>query len=284
MKDKFNFKWQSYESHTKSLISALLVSQEFADVTLVCDDTKQLKAHKFILSSSSTVFKSILQSEKELPYIYMRGINSHDMQAILQFIYLGEATFHQDRMEDFLQVGKDLGITELKEYQAISVQEFQLNEESKTKSSNKKRSSNKVTDTNSDSKPVNFSLNELEHHKPNPNINPKVKTESSEIDFAEFAERDQFPCDVCFKVYATKMGMLQHKNNVHNGKRYGCDECSYQATRQYQLGEHKKAMHSSTTYQCSTCNWTSKWKTHMNSHLKSHQQDEEKFQSTDPLN
>ena len=129
MKDNFIFKWQSYESHTKSLISALLVSQEFADVTLVCDDTKHLKAHKFILSSSSTVFKSILQSDKEHPFIYLRGINTYEMEAILQFIYLGEAMLHHSRMNDFLQVGKDLGIKELKDYNAIDAQVMQRNVE-----------------------------------------------------------------------------------------------------------------------------------------------------------
>ena len=89
MDEKFNLKWQSHQSHTKSLISELIVSQEFADVTLVCDDAKQLKAHKFMLSSSSTVFKSILKSDKEHPFIYLRGIKTNDMMAILQFIYNG---------------------------------------------------------------------------------------------------------------------------------------------------------------------------------------------------
>ena len=277
MDEKFNLKWQSHQSHTKSLISELIVSQEFADVTLVCDDAKQLKAHKFMLSSSSTVFKSILKSDKEHPFIYLRGINTCDMMAILQFIYVGEATFHQDRMSNFLQVGKDLGIQELKEYHAINAPAMQWNvESSEAKYSHEKRSINYVHDINPDSKQAYLNDSYLVQYNPKQSTRSRVKNESRDL---ALAEKDQFPCDVCHKVYYSKVGMIQHKNSTHEGKKYGCDECSYQATRLFQLGEHKKAMHSSTTYQCSTCNWTSKWKTHMNTHLKSHQQVQEKLLS-----
>ena len=71
------------------------------------------------------------------------------MQAILQFIYIGEATFHQDRMNDFLQVGKDLGIKELKEYDTIAAEEMQFNvQNSRDKYSNEVRSINNVLDVN----------------------------------------------------------------------------------------------------------------------------------------
>merc|ERR1719300_1991502 len=150
MDNKFNLKWKTHQSHTKSLISELIVSQEFTDVTLVCDDANQLKAHKFMLSSSSTVFRSILQSDNEHPFIYLRGINARDMQAILQFIYLGEATFHYDRMNELLQVGKDLGIKELREYHAISAEEMQIN--SRGNYSNEVKSINNIFDINTESK------------------------------------------------------------------------------------------------------------------------------------
>ena len=280
MDDNFNLKWKSHQSHTQSLLSELISSQEFADVTLVCNDFKQLKAHKFMLSSSSTVFKSILQSDKEHPFIYLRGIKTHDMMAILQFIYVGEATFHQDQMKDFLQVGKDLGIQELKEYQAINAQTMdQWNAEGFVgRSSNASRLINNIA-TNPDSKPTYPNDSYLVKYNPKLSTKLKVKTESRDKAITEYAGRDQFPCDVCNKVYYTLSGMLQHKDSIHEGKKYGCDECSYQATRQFQLGEHKKAMHTNTTYQCSTCNWTTRWKTHMSTHLKTHQQIEEKLLS-----
>ena len=279
MDNKFNLKWKTHQSHTKSLISELFVSQEFTDVTLVCDDANQLKAHKFMLSSSSTVFRSILQSDKEHPFIFLRGINAQDMQAILQFIYLGEATFHYDRMNEFLQVGKDLGIKELREYHAISGGEMQIS--SRGNYSNEVKSINNIFDINTESKSAYSHTDYMVQY----NNKPSTKTESKNTSIVEFAERDQFACDICNKVYNSKGGLWDHKNSVHKGIKYACDECSYQATRQYQLGEHKKAKHGCTTYQCSTCNWTTKWKTHMNTHLKTHQQVQDMIEKpNDPLN
>ena len=173
-----------------------------------------------------------------------------------------------------------LGIQELKEYQAINAQTMdQWSAEGFVgRSSNASRLINNIV-TNPDSKPTYPNDSYLVKYNPKLSTKLKVKTESRDKAITEYAGRDQFPCDVCNKVYYTLSGMLQHKDSIHEGKKYGCDECSYQATRLFQLGEHKKAMHSSTTYQCSTCNWTSKWKTHMNTHLKSHQQVQEKLLS-----
>ena len=41
---------------------------------------------------------------------YLRGIKHQEMESILQFMYLGEATFHQDKMNELLNVAKNLKI------------------------------------------------------------------------------------------------------------------------------------------------------------------------------
>ena len=55
----------------------------------------------------------------------MRGTHSSEVEPILQYIYLGEATFHQDRMTEFLAVAKSLEIDELciEESQEVNVKE-----------------------------------------------------------------------------------------------------------------------------------------------------------------
>ena len=47
--------------------------------------------------------------------IYLRGIQHEEMESILEFMYLGEATFQQERMEEFLKVAQNLEIKELTE-------------------------------------------------------------------------------------------------------------------------------------------------------------------------
>ena len=277
MDENFSLKWKSHRSHTQGLLSELISSQEFADVTLVCDDARQLKAHKFMLSSCSTLFKSILQNNKDSPFIYLRGIKTNDMMAILEFIYLGETTFDQDRMKDFLQVGNDLGIKELKEA-SLDDPATKL----KTESQRKVYFDMRSADNSTDIKPVSPSAYYYDvetglQYEPKPSTKPKTRTESRDVALAEFEDREKFLCDICNKAYYNKVGLAQHIESIHEGKKYACDECSYEATRQFQLREHKKALHSGTTYQCSTCNWTCKWKTHMTRHLKTHEQVQENF-------
>ena len=68
----------------------------------------------FKLCACSTVFKNIIDS---LPIncsvIYLRGIQHQEMESILEFIYLGVATFYQERMKEFLNVAKNLEIKEI---------------------------------------------------------------------------------------------------------------------------------------------------------------------------
>ena len=75
---------------------------------------KHFKAHKVVLSASGTVFKNIIRDNNTSnPGIYLRGILSYEIESILQFIYLGQATFYQERMNEFLNVGKSLEIKEI---------------------------------------------------------------------------------------------------------------------------------------------------------------------------
>ena len=61
------------------------------------------------------IFRHILQvsPKNNHPVIYLRGIQHSDIESILQFIYLGETSIDQDRIDDFLLTAKDLKIREL---------------------------------------------------------------------------------------------------------------------------------------------------------------------------
>ena len=45
--------------------------------------------------------------------MYLRGVQYSEMESIMQFIYLGEATFYEERMDEFLAVARSLEIKEL---------------------------------------------------------------------------------------------------------------------------------------------------------------------------
>merc|ERR1712243_242656 len=92
----------------------LMETNDSADVTLMCDDKSKFKAHKFVLKACSPVFLSIIDDlPKNDSVIYLRGVQAYEMKSILEFIYLGQATFYQDRLTEFFNVAKNLEIKEI---------------------------------------------------------------------------------------------------------------------------------------------------------------------------
>ena len=112
--EKYELLWHTYSDHLREMLHELHTSEELMDITLVCDDKRILKAHKIVLSACSSVFQSIIH---DLPpnssVIYLRGIQHQEMESILEFMYLGVATFYQERMNEFLNVAKNLDIKEI---------------------------------------------------------------------------------------------------------------------------------------------------------------------------
>merc|ERR1719219_1282991 len=114
MAENYNFSWQQFLEHLRHLSQQLYHEGEYSDVTLVSDDQTQFKAHKFVLSACSPVFKKIIDNNpSQHPLIYLRGIQSYEIESILQFMYLGEGRFYYERMGEFLKVAKDLEVKEI---------------------------------------------------------------------------------------------------------------------------------------------------------------------------
>ena len=113
--EQFNLNWHTYSDHLKEMMQNLLQSADNADVTLVCEDKTKFKAHKFVLSSCSTFFQSIIMDMATYgdSVIYLRGVLGQEMKSILQLMYYGQATFYQDRMNDFMSVAKSLEVKEI---------------------------------------------------------------------------------------------------------------------------------------------------------------------------
>ena len=77
IQEKYSLTWPSYPDQMKVMMKELMTSGDFADVTLVCDDKQQIRAHKNILAACSPVLKYILQIENDLPFIPRIHIAPH---------------------------------------------------------------------------------------------------------------------------------------------------------------------------------------------------------------
>ena len=76
---KYNLTWNDYPDHLRGLMHDLMVSEDFADVTLITDDKKK------VLTACSLVFKEILQIEKQNNHTFLslRGIQYSEIEPIL---------------------------------------------------------------------------------------------------------------------------------------------------------------------------------------------------------
>ena len=97
-----------------TILSDIFKENSYSDVTLVSDDKIEFLAHKYVLVASSPVFENILLSNSH-PHslIYLRGVKHQELESILQFIYLGEASFYNNKINRFIQAAKDLQIKQL---------------------------------------------------------------------------------------------------------------------------------------------------------------------------
>merc|ERR1712204_123433 len=108
-KENLCLKKNDFQENASSAFKTLRGSNEFADVTLACEDGQQVEAHKVILASSSPFFQNLLRKNKHPhPLIYMRGLNSKDLVAIIDFLYYGEANVYQENLDSFLAVAEEL--------------------------------------------------------------------------------------------------------------------------------------------------------------------------------
>ena len=112
--ETFDVKWHSFTDHLKTMLHKIRSSGLYTDVTFICDDQKELRAHMNVVGACSPVLRNIFNMLRgDSPTIYMRGIKHVEMESLLEFMYLGEARILSDRVNDFLTVAKDLEIEEL---------------------------------------------------------------------------------------------------------------------------------------------------------------------------
>merc|ERR1711936_1107159 len=94
-------------------------------------DGQQVEAHKVILAASSPFFEKILQKNKHPhPLIYLRGFQSQDLLAVLDYLYFGEANVFQESLDSFLAIAEELklkGLTAQTSTELMNEQENQPN-------------------------------------------------------------------------------------------------------------------------------------------------------------
>ena len=250
--------WHNYSDHLKSMMKELMMNEDFSDVTLVSEDKKQIKANINILSACSPVFKDILKKDKNSnPIIYLRGIEYSELESIMQFIYLGEATFYEERMNEFLAVAKSLEIKELCKAGTVSKDE----PDDYPSQSNEPESNEYPFPTDQD---TSTKLIEKQNVIPD-----NIRKEAPQIRRGSVVRVvGKFECDQCHKTYSEKFSLRRHIMSEHEGINYACNQCDYQATKQYCLTVHIQSVHEGVKYACDQCDYQATTQSHLTRHIQ----------------
>ena len=247
--EKYKLEWDTYSDHLREMLHAMMKSNELTDVTLVCDDKRQFKAHKIVLSACSSVFKSIFN---DLPQhnsvIYLRGIKHQEMEAILEFMYVGVATLNQERMSEFMNDAKNLEIKEIS--QKMQFDEYE----------NLPDLSNNETDLVNQQKQPMAKLNKEKIS------NNKQTAHNSTL---QNNSGSTLACAECDSQFTNKGHLKRHILSKHEGVRFNCNKCDFQSTQQAALKSHFESKHEGVRYPCDHCNYQATQKDYLKLHIQS---------------
>ena len=283
MSENISLCWQQFASHGKDVFRELMVTQNYSDVTLVTEDQHQFKAHKFILSGCSSVFRNILEINPQNMSIFLRGVQHQELESILQFIYLGETTIHQNLLTEFFNVSKDLDIKEISGCSTSNDYEMEIKK--KTESITTEEDNKMFPDFLEVSMQQNddIDVNEetetalsLESEKLFPDflevplqqeesISPKSKKKFEPIKISDTL----WECSQCDKKLTTQIGIKIHMKATHEDKKYKCPQCDHQATQAGNLRLHIQAVHEGIKYPCQQCNHKATTLSNLKSHIMS---------------
>ena len=258
--------WNDFKQNISATFENLRKQPDFTDVTLACEDGQMVEALRIILVASSPVFQSMLRrSNHNRPLIYLRGISSEDLNAIVDFVYFGETTVREENLNSFLAVAEELQLKGLigLERDNRTEKEKSIRKPSFAKSSkelrtereeesNKKKISKSIhdpqnivkkenTDENARSAENMTKTNEL--YSKIQDLDKRVKSMIEKASDGGSGVRAQFKCKTCGKI-AESPQMRNHIESLHlEGVSLPCELCEKVFRTRNSLSVHKSRDH-----------------------------------------
>ena len=210
MSEKLCLKWNDYQDNVNSAFGSLREDNDFADVTLACEDGQQIDAHKVILAASSPFFQNLLKKNKHPhPLIYMKGIKHEILLAVVDFLYLGEANVFQESLDSFLEIAEELRLKGLMGQAEDATKTEKNNKYSIPEQARSSQSFHKGIKSNSSIANMASSLNaKLEDHSQLVPINNPQRISLPNFVSGDFKELDE----------KVKSMMEKSQNMIPNGK------------------------------------------------------------------
>ena len=251
MLEKLCLRWNEFKENAITAFGSLRDDQDFSDVTLACEDGQQVEAHKVILAASSPFFQKLLGRNKHPhPLIYMRGMKSEDLLAVMDFLYHGEANVFQENLDSFMAVAEELQLKGLMGKPEESVQHFEGDEKSLPKIFS--------PDTNTNTKSY-FKRQTPDIHNPREDCSLAIPNSFSG-DLEELEERVKSLMEKSQNHYLGRQGFAQR-----------CKVCGKEGQRM-NIKDHIEANHiEGIIIPCNLCDKTFKSRHRLTLHKRQHQ-------------
>jgi hypothetical protein len=202
----------------------------------VCAQGQHIEAHRNILAASSPFFSTVLKKNRHShPLIYMRGVKAKELEAIMDFIYLGEANVYNNDLQSFLALAEDLELEGLsgsrnndkdniEQILKTPKKEREPNDFNKTKEieflersieeyNTESFTGNLIVSVNGEKIPVNSTMTE--------DIKEQIDS------MVEKMTDREYRCSVCGKVmHGSKLNMERHVETHLSGVSHPCSHCN----------------------------------------------------------
>ena len=272
LNEQYTFRWTSIESEILKSRRQLFMNKQFADVTLVSDDLVKFPAHRTVLGSASKLFNSLLElTTEQAPVLFLKDVPSVQLEAMLQFIYMGEASVMADELVRLSEVAIDLQIYAFLGSSTETGQNTSYNPLLDRKPFEVGFQSEELKSVNGDEDSVpldkyfsavsSLTLNmnhEIGSHdskneilkedinfhdspsKENKNTVPE-KCSENKIRIKKVEEPSE--CPICAKVFTTQRSLQRHHKSIHELLQWKCEECGKNFSQRDSLKEHVKSIH-----------------------------------------
>jgi len=252
-----------FSSFAVDTLRYLSSDEKFLDVSLVTEDERLFKAHRIILSASSPFFSNILgQAVKHQdPFLFLKGVKSHILEKILQFIYLGEINVNPEDLESFLSTAEELkidGVANRRESIVEEVLENMKQIENSLKSELTPSPLNPIPQNIGDkifedafmnfyqSAPLtSISQEEMETLVETENIFPcnDCLFKTSSLDKLQEHQRGEHKQIVPSLIATVQPSKKRVRKNYPKNRSYPCDLCGFVADKLEKFKVHKRTVH-----------------------------------------
>ena len=262
---KFCLEDNDFTINVRDTFERLRETHKLFDVTLATDDGKHLQAHKIILATGSYFFNDMfMKSNHTNMLVYLKGINSKNLEHVIEFLYTGETSIPQEYLKLFLETGKELSVKGLQ----WDIQDSKLEEkECNTTNAHVHQEApvnDSDTDVNTDSMTLQDLSTETKDDTNEKNVRTTVKTE--DIDLKAETDKDvgkkaedmigkisgDWTCNICGRISTTKTNMRHHVETHIEGISHKCHLCDKTFNVKRYLQQHISNMHSKS-FSCEFC-------------------------------